>query len=342
MTPKLSVIIPAYNAEVTIRDCLLSVIRGCEDDAVEILVVNDGSSDGTLALCRAVPDARIRVCSQGNMGVSAARNKGMQLAQGDYIMFVDADDVLAPDWFSLVAPYLDGSEDVVVFTSEAGKIRYSVDELVESVVGVGPRLDSQVRKPPVEWARLPSSRVYLRRFLEAEEIAFDARIINGEDALFNLDAFLSTERVRFVDEHFYSYRVHPSSATHMFDDRFFSSNEAYLRKLESLLGSSGRYSQAAVKSLVDYSFCNSVEVMALRAAHVGDFPGRKRAARAVASAPIVQSRMGGEVDITRNAGRTRALYRLAKRGLLGLAVEVLHAALAVKGCNEGRERWVSI
>jgi glycosyltransferase involved in cell wall biosynthesis len=107
--PVLSVIVPAYNAQDFIETCL-TAIAGQMGPAHELLVVDDGSGDQTFALADAVcarfPQHLIRIVRQPNLGVSAARNRGLREARGNYIVFVDADDLLLPG-------ALAGLEDVI-------------------------------------------------------------------------------------------------------------------------------------------------------------------------------------------------------------------------------------
>ena len=92
--PSVSVIVPAYNAERDIAGAIQSVLeQTCQD--VEIIVVDDGSRDGTLAALQPF-GARVRVFQQHNAGVSAARNTGARLAAGDWLAFLDADDIWMP------------------------------------------------------------------------------------------------------------------------------------------------------------------------------------------------------------------------------------------------------
>src|SRR5712671_6437213 len=88
-----SVIIPAYNRGEAIRTAIASVLaqRGCE---FEVVVVDDGSSDDTLAVVEHLDDARLRSISQPNRGPSAARNEGAKIARGEYLVFLDSDDEL--------------------------------------------------------------------------------------------------------------------------------------------------------------------------------------------------------------------------------------------------------
>ncbi len=93
--PRISVVIPAYNAERTILETIASVQAQTFSD-FEILVINDGSNDATLAQLETVRDNRLRVCSYENGGLAAARNRGIREAKGDYIAFLDADDLWMP------------------------------------------------------------------------------------------------------------------------------------------------------------------------------------------------------------------------------------------------------
>ena len=106
--PLVSIIVPMYNAQTTIRRCVESI---CSQSykSLEILLLNDGSKDGTLALCRelAAADPRIAVIDKRNSGVSDTRNRGLELAHGKYIQFVDSDDWLEP---TFTARLMDAAE----------------------------------------------------------------------------------------------------------------------------------------------------------------------------------------------------------------------------------------
>lgn len=95
----LSVIIPAYNVVGTLRRCVDSVVAQGVDD-MEIIIIDDGSTDGSAAICDECKSARTLVVHQANAGLSEARNVGIRLAQGEYITFVDSDDYLEPGTYS--------------------------------------------------------------------------------------------------------------------------------------------------------------------------------------------------------------------------------------------------
>lgn len=114
---KLSFIIPAFNAENTLKRCLKSITDQSYTD-LEIIIVDDGSFDDTYALSRilADQDSRIIALHQSNSGVSSARNKGLEYASGDYVFFCDSDDYLEPDSLSEAVTKIDESgADIVTF-----------------------------------------------------------------------------------------------------------------------------------------------------------------------------------------------------------------------------------
>ena len=96
MKPLVSILIPAFNAQEWIADTLKSAI-GQTWERKEVIVVDDGSTDHTLAIARQFASERVSIVSQNNQGAAAARNRAFSVSQGDYIQWLDADDLLAPD-----------------------------------------------------------------------------------------------------------------------------------------------------------------------------------------------------------------------------------------------------
>ena len=94
---KISVIVPVYNVENYIRECLDSILASTYTD-FELILVDDGSTDNSGTICEeyASRDSRVVVSHQVNRGLSSARNHGIEMSTGEYISFVDADDVIAP------------------------------------------------------------------------------------------------------------------------------------------------------------------------------------------------------------------------------------------------------
>ncbi len=94
--PQISVIIPVYNGEKTIFETIESVLNQTESD-FELILINDGSQDSTLDIVASIQDPRLKVFSYPNAGVSASRNRGIAHACGEFISFLDADDLWTPD-----------------------------------------------------------------------------------------------------------------------------------------------------------------------------------------------------------------------------------------------------
>ena len=95
-TPTISVVIPCYNAEQTIQETISSVLAQTFTD-FEILVINDGSTDGTVSVLKQIVDDRLKVFSVENSGPQRSRNRGIEKARGEYIALIDADDLWTSD-----------------------------------------------------------------------------------------------------------------------------------------------------------------------------------------------------------------------------------------------------
>jgi len=124
MKQLVSILIPAFNAEKWISDCIESALAQTWRWK-EIIVVDDGSRDSTLSMARSYASPDVHVTTQDNCGASAARNHALSLAQGDYIQWLDADDLLAPD---KVARQLEGAEpgesSLILISGAWGKFYY--------------------------------------------------------------------------------------------------------------------------------------------------------------------------------------------------------------------------
>lgn len=204
---KYSVIIPAYQAEKTIGRCLDSVLAGLPAWA-EILLVNDGSTDGTDTICRAYGEKhpQIRYFSQPNRGVSAARNLGLANARGEYIMFVDSDDFVAENYFSVIDDCLTEAYDFLMF----GKAVYDGCLVKEYPISHCPV------STPEETARFlcealirqginaPFAKVFRRDRIERFGVAFDERLPIGEDKVFVVQYLIHARNAVFVPQVLYT------------------------------------------------------------------------------------------------------------------------------------------
>ncbi|MBR6958899.1 MAG: glycosyltransferase family 2 protein [Clostridiales bacterium] len=129
---KVSIIIPCYNCEDYLGRCIDSAVRQTHED-IEIILINDGSSDSTGEICRAYAgkDARIRLIDQENGGVSAARNKGLDAAAGELITFIDSDDVVEEDYVEYLTGLLELNGSDIACCGHDDTIREDPPRLIE-------------------------------------------------------------------------------------------------------------------------------------------------------------------------------------------------------------------
>lgn len=217
---KLSYIVPVYNVEKYIRECVDSILAQTFDD-YEIILVDDESPDGCPRICDEYAEKYpnvIKVIHKQNAGPASARNDGMKIAQGEYIWFFDSDDYLSDDRVNEVynkakeldvdilqmsfLSFRDGKQDFYSTDSAFGFNKvYSHDEIVKYVAK-----SSSDRSVIFAWRN-----IYKREFLLANDIRFDASLRMLEDPPFNTLAFLKAERLVAVDIPVYTYRIRQNS-----------------------------------------------------------------------------------------------------------------------------------
>lgn len=130
---EISIIIPIYNVEKYIKDCFESIVKQKNMFNVEIICIDDGSTDNSGKICDyyAKIDKRFKVFHQKNLGVAAARNVGLKIASGKYIAWVDPDDYLSKDWYQKINACIKKNIDVIFFDyllingKNVKKIRYN-------------------------------------------------------------------------------------------------------------------------------------------------------------------------------------------------------------------------
>lgn len=206
-SPMISVILPVYNGEDFLERCMDSILSQTEPN-LELIVVDDGSTDASGAICDryAEKDPRVRVLHKPNGGLSHSRNAGMALARGEYLAFVDADDWLEPDMYRrmLAARKEDRCDAVACGFRRVYRDRWEPEafEREEMLRGDGIRdLAEAMMK-----ARTFGS---VWRWLYARETAigcrFDEEVGYGEDLLYNLEFLKRADCVRLIPDVLYNY-----------------------------------------------------------------------------------------------------------------------------------------
>ena len=190
---KISIIIPVYNTEFYLNKCLDSVIKQDIED-FEIICVNDGSTDNSIKILKKYSriDQRIKIISQKNQGVSVARNKALDVAKGEYVMFVDSDDWLEEN--SLLSIYnaiKKTNSDVMEFRNDCyfGNLRRTGNYTELNKCQTDKDLFSVVPSLYLIW-----NKIYKRDFINSNNIKFPENITNAEDGVFNLECLYANPR----------------------------------------------------------------------------------------------------------------------------------------------------
>lgn len=192
----LSLLIPAYNAERFLPRCLDSIC-GQDTAGVEIVIVDDGSTDGTLAMARQYSGmhANIRVCSKPNEGVGATRNRLLQEAKGKYIWFVDADDYIHEGCLPQICTALAGTTGTDMLT-----VLHDDDAPHSRFDGSGEDYIAQGRFDGYLW-----SKIIKRSVIEANHIRFEPTLYSQEDWLFLMQVYPLLRQVRATHIKAYHY-----------------------------------------------------------------------------------------------------------------------------------------
>lgn len=213
VSPKISVIVPAYNVEDYIYDCLISIIKQTFKE-LEIIVINDGSTDNTRSIIKIFMqfDKRIRLIDKKNNGVGSARNDGLKAALGECVLFVDSDDIVKDkDSFEKIyQKYVENHVDMVVF----GALNLKNEKLHKSSYGIE-KISINLKKQVIEQAEIQREifkmpvlsvcKLYSRKFLQENEICFQEGCI-GEDQIFFVKSILLAKNLYIINENYYGYR----------------------------------------------------------------------------------------------------------------------------------------
>lgn len=265
-TPLISVIIPVYNVEKYLHRCLDSVIAQTYQN-LEIICVDDGSIDESGRICDqyAVRDARIKVIHQENRGLSAARNKGLDAAEGEYIAFVDSDDYILEDMYKkMLDKRLDYSVDLCVCQWQ---YEFSDGRQVVKKKNIDPTIYG--RKTSLEFASFlyrgnyengvvvaAWNKLYRRELLD--KIRFEGRI--HEDEAFSGRIMAKNISVYVMEEQFYVYAQNGDSLT----NKPFSANKFFF--LDALAERRELFkSDAFIRQETELLYCNMYIEYCLRA-----------------------------------------------------------------------------
>ena len=207
----ISVIVPVYNTEKYVRRCVESILGQSYRD-LEIILVDDGSQDSSGKICEqlAAEDGRVKVIRQANSGVSAARNAGLDAANGEYITFADSDDYMSPGMIRRLYEILRengagiSSCEYTSDESELGAAQDAAPIVFDAAGGIGDMLCNRSITYAV------CTKLFTRSIIN--NLRFCTEYSHNEDLLFCYEAFLNAEKVVHTKEKLYLYYINPDSA----------------------------------------------------------------------------------------------------------------------------------
>ena len=199
---RFSIIIPAYNAEHTIRRCVDSLLRqNCSD--AEIILVNDGSQDQTGTICEEYANdyENVRYIEQKNGGVSSARNAGLDAARGEYILFVDSDDYVSENILSVLREAIESHPvDLLRFSHKTFKNEQFTQCRLTPKESAGAEMEAIIQQAICDKSlNAPWAKVYKRVLIEEKHIRFPLSLSIAEDRLFNMKYALYVQSYMALD-----------------------------------------------------------------------------------------------------------------------------------------------
>lgn len=217
---KISVIVPVYNAAQYLKECLNSIITQDYDD-LEIILINDGSTDNSGSICDnyAQIDNRIIVIHQKNQGVASARNNALNISSGELISFIDADDWINQGMYSFIIDNYTENIDVILlsypnFKTANSDIKiYSKEKINNNLIPqfIGSKKIS-LGKMAVVWSICVRKRII-------QNILFQ-NITMTEDKIFFIEVLLKANTLLNIPHKFYNYRINPNSITRSYNKNY--------------------------------------------------------------------------------------------------------------------------
>lgn len=218
---KITAILPIFNVEKYLDECLESIHNQSYQDW-EAILVNDGSTDSSLDICNKWEnkDSRFKVINKPNGGVNTARNKGLDNAKGEYIIFIDSDDIIHQKTFEKTLNKIESDNlDMLVFDRQSFKCSKQIDTTGTTLKVQG---EEEFQKT-FSYKDLDYKRFYIYLWFMVvwglvikrsllKNIRFPENLKMGEDQVAIKDALLSAKKIQFMPERLYFYRNRPGSA----------------------------------------------------------------------------------------------------------------------------------
>lgn len=238
-----SIIVPVYNAEQYLQDCIQSVLA-LHNKSWQLILVNDGSKDKSAEICKEYckNDTRILYLEQDNAGVSAARNNGIKHAEGEWITFLDSDDMLSPSASDIIS-IANSDDDLIIASYTRKENDYSFSEKNQRITG------TEIQKSILNLKKFKSQysdiaaiddynrwscwgRFYRTEKLKEQGIEFPEGIKLGEDLIFCMRYSKTVGNILINESRIYFYRRNQASVSQKFHNDRVSNTIKMMEEVE--------------------------------------------------------------------------------------------------------------
>lgn len=328
--PMITIIVPVYNVEKYLVDCLESIVNQSGSD-FEVILVNDGSTDRSGEICDQYAEkySFLRVIHQNNKGLSGARNSGYLVAQGEWISFVDSDDIISADYLISVRSLLQEDVDIIVVGyqkvkeeitfAECGSVS-SREKAVTSPLILSKqeisacqltliskyykcKIDDRIVYPAVAWGKF-----YKHSLIKENGLLFQEGLLVAEDTLYNVWAFEYAKKILVIEKKLYFYRQRSASLINQYRRNIFEQSTVFMDYLHVFVEQNYPAS-TLFKEALDYRIVITLLYSILRdfchPQNNENYKVRKESFLQVRSLPAVDSAL-------KNCGKKHAEFHIRK------------------------------
>lgn len=253
---KVSIIIPIYNTEKYLEDCLKSLINQTYQN-IELIIVNDGSTDNSYQICQKYSNYKnIKLINQKNQGVSIARNAGINIATGDYLMFVDSDDYIKANMVEVLVNNIKESDlaiceyyeeyknkSIPVKIKSADKVINNKEAMLQTFGTVG----------GYSWNKLFKATI-----IKQNKLSFNPNIHMLEDQLFVIEYLKFAKSITIINQPLYKYRIRKSSITNISNTKKYNTLLISLQQINMIMKENNLSDIFIKQSIVEQYYKKSI------------------------------------------------------------------------------------
>lgn len=245
MDYKVSIIVPVYKIPIyALNKCINSLIEQSYKN-IEVLLIDDGSPDDCGIECdkHASSDSRVKVIHKNNEGVSAARNDGLKVSTGQFVMFVDADDCLHPHAIEIMLSFMVNNMldvaicnyqrfyDSVTSLSIPNKYDTKVFSNTDDLISLRKKCLREDSKLGVRYNGAPWAKLFNAQLLKNNSLFFDVKLVRSQDNYFNFLVFSKAKKIGYINLPLYCYRYLATSSVNKYRKNLLDITNRYLETI---------------------------------------------------------------------------------------------------------------